>query len=485
MGLGWVGGRQSVELGLAVHQLGPRERLLVDLVAEQLGLQIDLDDAGQMRVGHLVEEARLGTRVRQRAATAALAVVLRRELVGECLRPREQLGDARRALDLLFARPLGLVCHHQATSQPAGFVHRFGLRDGLPRIAQHLRLRLPSLRGHLGLEVLQHRFELAVAPPRHRQDVLQRTRPVGSGRQLQRLQRIEVVQRQQPPVRHQHQAADVREPPQQPLEHWQQRLTLAGVAIEHLVVDRQAIGRLHHAQQELSCDHAFLAQAVLAHVVRLFAQARGADGGQVVEHHRQRLVDERAQQVRHVPVDLVLVVHQRIHGAQQMLVVELGGLHPGHAHRLCPAQHPELGVGITQPVEHHHADGLLDGGGVAGAPEHAGQRIEADLAPELVERPHVTQGQGGLEAHLRHGGIALGQTAHPEQRLQQPIELTAVLVDAAEGHDVALARLAVFVAKRLDELGVAVALGAGDLDEHGRSVVRGSRNQETTSHSWV
>ena len=44
---------------LAVHQLRPGQRDLVDLVGEQLGLQVDPDDARQMGIAHLMEEARL------------------------------------------------------------------------------------------------------------------------------------------------------------------------------------------------------------------------------------------------------------------------------------------------------------------------------------------------------------------------------------------------------------------------------------------
>ena len=49
--------------------------------------------------------------------------------------------------------------------------------------------------------------------------------------------------------------------------------------------------------------------------------ALGPDGRQVVEHHRQLLVDERAQQLGHAMVDGALVIHQCIHAAQQMLGV--------------------------------------------------------------------------------------------------------------------------------------------------------------------
>jgi hypothetical protein len=166
---------------------------------------------------------------------------------------------------------------------------------------------------------LQQLHELGVAPPRHRQDELQW--PVVSD--LQRRERLDVVQRQQPPVGHHHQAADVRVSRQHLLQRRLQCRRLGRVAVEDLVVDRHAVGRLHHAQHELAGDDAFLGHAEVAHIAVLLAQALGADGGQVVEDHREVFVDERAQQLRHAVVDSILVVHQRIHAAQQLLVREL------------------------------------------------------------------------------------------------------------------------------------------------------------------
>jgi hypothetical protein len=229
------------------------------------------------------------------------------------------------------------------------------------------------------------------------------------------------------------------------------------------------MGGLHHAQQELPRDDALLAHARAAQVTGLLAQALGANGGQVVEHHRQRVVDQGPQQVRHALIDLSPVVHQRVHRTQQLLVGELRRLHPGHAHRLRPAQHAELGVRVAQPIEHHQAHGLLDRGGVARPAKDTGQGVEADLAPELVERPDVAQRQSGLETHLGRSRLAC-QAAGLEQRLQQALDLAAVLVDASERHHVALAGLAGVVAQGFDELGVVVSLGASDLDEHDRSL---------------
>lgn len=68
---------------LAVHELGAGQRGLVDLVGEQVSLQVDLDDARQMGVAHLMEEACLGAGIRELAATLDLAFVLGGELAGQ------------------------------------------------------------------------------------------------------------------------------------------------------------------------------------------------------------------------------------------------------------------------------------------------------------------------------------------------------------------------------------------------------------------
>ncbi len=144
---------------------------------------------------------------------------------------------------------------------------------------------------------------------------------------------------------------------------------------------------------------------LVPHVVGLLAQTLGADRRQVVEDDRLVLVDQGTQQLRGALVHRALMVHQRGHAAKQLLVRELGRIDAGHAHRLQPAQHAEFGVGVTQPVEHHHAQRVLDRRGVAGPAEHTSQRIEAKFAPQLVQRPHVPQRQGRFESNLRRGDV--------------------------------------------------------------------------------
>lgn len=143
------------------------------------------------------------------------------------------------------------------------------------------------------------------------------------------------------------------------------------------MVQRQALGRLHHTEHDLACDHAFLGHAVVAHICLLLRQSCCADGGHVVEHHSQILIDQRAQQAGHDLVDFFLVIDQCVHGAQQVLVVNGLGHDAWQSDRLQPTQHTEFRFWITQPVEHHHANECLDIDGVAGRTKHLAQTIKA------------------------------------------------------------------------------------------------------------
>jgi hypothetical protein len=74
-------GRRRVGVGhqqqLAVEQFEVALLVLVDREAEGLGLQVNLDQVGEVGVLDRVMEARLRTRVRQRPSTAARASILR------------------------------------------------------------------------------------------------------------------------------------------------------------------------------------------------------------------------------------------------------------------------------------------------------------------------------------------------------------------------------------------------------------------------
>ena len=283
---------------------------------------------------------------------------------------------------------------------------------------------------------------------------------------LQPGQRLDIVQRQQAPVGHHHQAANVGITCQYLLERRLQRRCLGRVAIKDLVIDRHAVLRLHHAQHELARNDPFLGHPEAAHVALLLAQALGADGGQVIEHHREILIDERAQQSGNTVIHSRLVIHERIHAAQQLLVREPGRIDTGHAHRVQPAQHAEFGVGITQPVEDHHADGVLYRIGEAGPAKDGGKPIETQLVPQGIEGPDIPQRKRGLKSHLGRIAITRHSPLGTQQTAQQGVKLPAALVDASEGGYRALAGLALFIAKGLHQPRIAVTAGGGDFDEH-------------------
>jgi hypothetical protein len=106
------------------------------------------------------------------------------------------------------------------------------------------------------------------------------------------------------------------------LDHRLQRGDFRRIAVKHLVVQRQAFGGLDDTQHELAGDHPFLGHAEAAHILDLLRQALGANGGHVVEHHGQFLVDHGPQQARQHLVDRLAVLDQGIHGPQQVLVLD-------------------------------------------------------------------------------------------------------------------------------------------------------------------
>ncbi len=62
-----LGGTEIGHVGhqhqLAVHECGTLQGLRIERIGEHVGLQVDLDDAAEVSVADLVEEARLGTTV--------------------------------------------------------------------------------------------------------------------------------------------------------------------------------------------------------------------------------------------------------------------------------------------------------------------------------------------------------------------------------------------------------------------------------------
>ena len=240
------------------------------------------------------------------------------------------------------------------------------------------------------------------------------------------------------------------------------------------MVDRQPLGGLDDAEHELAGNQPFLGHAVLAHVTGLLAESFAADRGEVVEHHRQILIDQRAQQPGDHRIDLILVIHQRIEAAQQLLVRHRLRPEVGQRHGLHPAQHTELGFGVAQAVEHHQSDQRFHVRGVARAAEHPPQLGEAQRPPQLRERPNVAECPCRLERYRRRRRLGAHRLAAGDlqQAVDHRVERTIDLLGAPERGDGALLHASRLVAIGLDELDVAAASGGGELDMHAATLPR-------------
>ena len=113
---------------------------------------------------------------------------------------------------------------------------------------------------------------------------------------------------------------------------------------------------------------------------------------------------------------------------------------------------------------------MLDRGGEPGAPEDGAQAVEPEFMPQGVQGPHIAQGKGRLEAHLRRITVTYRPALGAQQGTQQSIERSPRLIQAPQGGDGALPGLAILVAKRLHQPHVAVTAGGGDLEEHAPSI---------------
>ena len=308
-----------------------------------------------------------------------------------------------------------------------------------------------GLRKLVGVQRAKQFDKLAVAAPRHGQNELQ----LATAWQRDGPHFLEVVGRQQASISHGNDALDG-EPLDDLLDRWHEGFDLRRVAVEHLVVERQAVSGLHHAEHDLACDHALFGHAEFAHIAVLLGQPSGANGGHVVEHHGQILVDQGPQQASQHTLDFIVMFDQGIHGAQQMLVLDRLSHGARQTNSLHPSKHAELGLRVAQAVEHHDTNERFDINGVAGAAKDAPKSIKAERIPKLSERPNVTEIARGLEAHGGRRRCSLGSPAgHAQQARDDGIELGAELVESAQGGDGALLGSSRFVAIGLDQLNVA------------------------------
>ena len=197
---------------------------------------------------------------------------------------------------------------------------------------------------------LQGAAELGIAPGRHREDELELTS--FDFRQLGELSHI--VQAQQPAISH-HNDPLHRKALEHLSYHGLQRPRFGDVAPMHRVHQRQSVRALHHTEHKLAGDTAgLLVQAKGTHIVRNLSLAMNAYRGQIIEHHRQLLVEHGPQLPGDQRFNGFCPVHQRIHGTQQLVMGDCLG-YARNRDRMQPLETTELRIGRAQTVKPNFA----------------------------------------------------------------------------------------------------------------------------------
>jgi hypothetical protein len=396
---------------LAVHRLGALQSHLGDVIGEEIGLRVDFDDLAQMRLGHRVEEAGLDTRVAERAAAMNDVDTLPIQHAGEVLGSGAHGFDAIGPKGDLFLSTHGVVGHDQPVTHSAGLGDALSLCSG------------PIMEG------LQQLDEVLIAPPRHDQRELERQAAVqGDAGNVSHI-----VHREQSTVGHHHQALHVRVAREHHPRRGLHRGGAGGGPVEHLVVDRRVVRDLAYPEHELPGHYPVLGHADdVTDIAVEHAQALAEGGGAVEEHQRESLIVQRATPVDQTVVDGTLVVHQRVHTGQQVLVGDLRRINAGHADSLQPAQSAELEAAIAKAVEDHHTNGLLHWDGEACLAKDPCQRLKPQINPELIQLPHFAHSRSRLEQHLRRGLVAAAVAPSHEQRLRELFDKALAAVHAPE-----------------------------------------------------
>ena len=366
-----LGGAKVGDVGeqheFAVKALGVSDCVGVNRVAEALGLVVGVDEARELGIGDGPRESRVGTPVGGAAPALGEPFVLGVELAGHALGQRLDLGDAGTPARCLLAGTHRIVGDHQALVGKSPLGQAVGELQRLHRAA---KFRIPSRR--------------------HGKNEFNAPLTIALG-QLGQL--ADVVHAEQAPIGHQDHPLDAKAL-EHPLEHRLQRARLGHVTRVHGVHERQAVGRLHQTEHELAGN----ARGLLVHAVGpqvVFEQRLAVDAhrGEVVKHHGEFLVNQRTDVFAELLVDRVGVIADRIHGAQQVIVAHRRR-HARYRHRVEPAQHAELGVGVTQPVKHHGAHERFGIERSARGAQHPTKNLtESEIAPELVKGIDVAIGQ--------------------------------------------------------------------------------------------
>ncbi len=240
----------------------------------------------------------------------------------------------------------------------------------------------------------------------------------------------------------------------------------------HGVHQRQPLRGLHHAEHELAGDPArFLVHAKGAQVVGQSPLAMDAHCREIVEHDGQLLIEHRAQLLGDTRLDHFGTLHQRVHGAQQLVMGDRLR-HAWHRHGFQPLQATELGVRSTQPIEDHRPHQCF---GIEIAPRRAQRTLDrgakTQALPEFVQRKHIPEGPRALVLD----GLG-GVRATPEcaiQAVDERIEfLRFELIESPKVGDHPLSHRTGVGAEGLHNLQVAAATRSADARVHVATVSR-------------
>ncbi len=123
----------------------------------------------------------------------------------------------------------------------------------------------------------------------------------------------------------------------------------------------------------------------MAQIAHMFAQSCDVNGGEVIKNQRHLLLHQKLEQTSDHAIDSILVIHQGLHAAQQVLMALGSHIHPRHEDRLQLTQHTQFVVRVEQAVEDHQANCLLNEHVVTGTAKDTGQSIKAQFMPKLGE----------------------------------------------------------------------------------------------------
>ena len=255
--IGGVGDQRE----LAIEEFGVCYRLLVHAPAEAIGLEVGLDEAGEFGLGDGADKSAVGTAVGGAPTARGLALVLGIEFGNHLLGPGLEFGNAVAPAFGLLLRAKRIMGDDQAVPGE-GRLGEAVLAEG---------------------ETAEGIHQLGITARWHGQNELQPAAAlVSQGGQI-----ADVLKAQQPAVGHEDDALDG-EALQHCRQHGLQRLRLGDVAGVDGVHQREALGGLHHAENELPGDAAHV--LVHAEGAQIISDLRGSLDGAPANNNADKTI---------------------------------------------------------------------------------------------------------------------------------------------------------------------------------------------------